>query len=55
MGWLRNFFRKHIVGDLPDEMDRCGYCNTARCNTAHFDTCPSRLKSTLPDTDGAES
>lgn len=55
MGWLRNFIRKHIVGDLPDEMDRCGYCNTAKCSNAHFDSCQNRLKGTRPNADAPES
>ena len=45
MGWLKNFLRKHIVGDLPEEMDRFGYCNSPQCSEAHFHACPNRLKS----------
>ena len=55
MGWLKTFFRKHIVGDLPDEMNRCGDCNNTKCSNDHFDTCPSRLKGTPPNTDGSET
>lgn len=49
MGWLKNFIRKHIVGDLPDEMNRCGYCNNVKCSNGHFDTCQNRLKGAKPE------
>ncbi len=55
MGWFKNFLRKHIVGDLPAEMERCGYCNTAKCSNGHFDACPNRLRGVRPEADTPES
>jgi len=55
MGWLKDFFRKHIVEDLPGEMTRCGYCNNLKCSNGHFDTCPNRLKTIQPDAEDGES
>ena len=55
MGWFRNFLRKHIVGDLPAEMDRCGYCKSTKCDAAHFDTCPNRLRGAQADAETPET
>lgn len=51
MGWFKAFLRKHIIGELPAEMDRCGYCNATKCSNGHFDTCPNRLRGARPDDD----
>ncbi len=50
MGWLKNFIRKHIVGDLPDEMNRCGYCNNVKCSNGHFDTSRTGSRAQNPKT-----
>lgn len=49
MEWLRNFWRRHIVAPVPEGMTRCGVCNKAACDEAHFQTCANRLKSAAPD------
>lgn len=44
MEWLRNFWRRHVLAPIPEEMTRCGVCNKARCDEGHFNVCPHRLK-----------
>jgi hypothetical protein len=43
---LRNFVRRHIVDDAPDEMAACFNCNVVECSNEIYETCPNRLAHT---------
>jgi hypothetical protein len=44
MGWLKAFFRRHIIQDVPDEMAACEFdCKVTECTYGNWKHCKNRL------------
>jgi hypothetical protein len=43
LGKLWAFVKKHIVGEVPDEMAACLDCGIAQCRDNRYETCSNRL------------
>jgi hypothetical protein len=41
--WLRRFFDRHIVANVPDELSACLECGEIQCVDSKFRNCPNRL------------
>ena len=41
--WLRRFFERHVVADVPDELSACLECGEIQCVDSKFSNCPNRL------------
>ncbi len=40
---LWTFLKRHLVGEVPDEMASCLECNAVQCTDDQYLTCPNRL------------
>jgi hypothetical protein len=43
LGQIRADLMKHIVGDVPDELDACLDCGNFDCTEGRFENCRNRL------------
>ena len=43
LDWLRRFFGRYVVDDVPDELSACLDCGRVECAESKFQSCPNRL------------
>ena len=41
---LKAYVAKHLIEELPVQMDACFDCKALRCDEANFQVCPLRLQ-----------
>jgi hypothetical protein len=42
--WIRAFFQRHAVDEVPDELAACQDCNQPLCHGEKFENCAYRLE-----------
>jgi hypothetical protein len=43
LNWLRGFFSRHVVAEVPEEMSACLNCRVSQCTQERWAACPQRL------------
>jgi hypothetical protein len=43
LDWLRRFYRRNVVADVPDELSACLDCGRVECAESKWQSCPNRL------------